>query len=100
MGGGGGAGGGGAKEVRARRVGQGGDPAGLVAGMGLEQVDDHEARQSAIDQVLAAWPENVDEYRAGKKKLIGLFVGEVMKATRGAADPKAVRGLLTASLEG
>ena len=89
-----------AKDVLARMVEQGGDPAELVAEMGLEQVDDHEALQSAIDQVLAAWPEKVDEYRAGKKKLIGLFVGEVMKATRGAADPKAVRGLLTASLEG
>jgi Asp-tRNA(Asn)/Glu-tRNA(Gln) amidotransferase B subunit len=88
-----------AKDVLVRMVEQGGDPADLVAEMGLEQLDDRGALQLAIDQVLAAWPEKVDEYREGKKNLIGLFVGEVMKATRGAADPKAVRELLTASLE-
>ena len=88
-----------AKDVLARMVEQGGDPSDLVAEMGLEQVDDHEALQSVISQVLEAWPDKVDDYRAGKKNLIGLFVGEVMKATRGAADPKAVRGLLTTSLE-
>ncbi len=88
-----------AKDVLARMVDQGGDPSSLVAEMGLEQVGDHEALQSAIDQVLAAWPDKVDDYRAGKKNLIGLFVGEVMKATSGAADPKAVRELLTMSLE-
>ena len=88
-----------AKDVLVRMVEQGGDPADLVAEMGLEQLDDRGALQLAIDQVLAAWPEKVDEYREGKKNLIGLFVGEVMKATRGAADPKAVRELLTVSLE-
>ena len=88
-----------AKDVLARMVEQGGDPSDLVAEMGLEQVDDHEALQSVISQVLEAWPDKVDDYRAGKKNLIGLFVGEVMKATHGAADPKAVRGLLTTSLE-
>lgn len=88
-----------AKDVLARMVEQGGAPADLVAEMGLEQVDDREALQPAIDQVLEAWPDKVDDYRAGKKNLIGLFVGEVMKATRGAADPKAVRDLLTENLE-
>jgi len=88
-----------AKNVLVRMVEQGGDPADLVAEMGLEKVDDRVALQSAIDAVLEAWPEKVDEYRAGKRNLIGLFVGEVMKATRGAADPKTVRELITGSLE-
>ena len=88
-----------AKDVLVRMVEQGGDPASLVAEMGLEQLDDCGALQSAIDDVLAAWPEKVEEYRGGKRNLIGLFVGEVMKATRGAADPKAVREMLTESLE-
>jgi glutaminyl-tRNA synthetase len=88
-----------AKDVLSRMVERGGDPADLVTEMGLEKIDDHAALQSAIDDVLAAWPEKVDEYWAGKRNLIGLFVGEVMKATRGAADPKAVRELLTARLE-
>jgi glutaminyl-tRNA synthetase len=89
-----------AKDVLVRMVEQGGDPADLVAEMGLEKVDDRAALQSAIDEVLAAWPDKVGEYRAGKRNLIGLFVGEVMKATRGAADPKTVRELITGSLEG
>ena len=88
-----------AKDVLVRMVEQGGDPASLVAEMGLEQLDDRGALQLAIDDVLAAWPEKVEEYRGGKRNLIGLFVGEVMKATRGAADPKAVREMLTESLE-
>jgi glutaminyl-tRNA synthetase len=88
-----------AKDVLLRMVEQGGDPASLVAEMGLEKLDDRAALQSAIDAVLAAWPEKVEEYLRGKHTLIGLFIGEVMKATRGAADPKAVRELLTESLE-
>ena len=47
-----------------------------------------------IEEVLSSHPAEVEAYREGKGKLIGLFIGEVMKATRGAADPKIVEGLL------
>jgi len=77
----------------------GGDPEALVEEMGLTSVSDAGALATAIDGVLGAWPEKVEEYRAGKKNLIGLFVGEVMKATRGAADPQAVRTMLSERLD-
>ena len=87
------------KDVLARMVEQGGEPEQLVAEMGLEKVDDREALQLVIDDVFSAWPDKVEQYRAGNKNLIGMFVGEVMKATRGAGDPKTVRELITVSLD-
>jgi len=88
-----------AKDVLARMVEVGGEPSDLIREMGLERVDDEGALSSVIDEVLAAWPDKIDAYRAGKKNLIGLFVGEVMKATGGAADPKAVRTMLAQRLD-
>ena len=84
-----------AKDVLAEMATEGGDPADIVERLGLTQMGDAEALGPVVDGVLAAWPEKVAEYREGRKNLIGLFVGEVMKATKGAADPKAVRTLLT-----
>ncbi|MDA0329050.1 MAG: glutamine--tRNA ligase/YqeY domain fusion protein [Gemmatimonadetes bacterium] len=88
-----------AKDVLARMAEVGGDPAALVERMGLSAVTDEGALGEVIATTLAAWPDKVEEYRAGKKNLLGLFVGEVMKATRGAADPQAVRKLLTQRLD-
>jgi glutaminyl-tRNA synthetase len=87
------------KTVLARMVEQGGDPAALVSEMGVERVTDAAALGPIVDGVLGAWPEKVDAYRAGNANLIGLFVGEVMKATAGAADPRAVRALLEERLD-
>ncbi len=89
-----------AKDVLAEMVEEGGDPAELVARMGLEKVSDADALGPVVDRVLAEWPEKVEEYRAGKKSLRGLFVGQVMKATGGAADPRAVNEMLTRRLDG
>ena len=83
-----------AKDVLAGMVESGGEPADLVESMGLSRVTDAADLGAAVDRVLANWPAKVDEYRAGRTKLIGLFVGEVMKDTGGAADPKAARTLL------
>ena len=88
-----------AKDVLARMAEEGGDPQDLIEEMGLATVADSDTLEAAVDQVLANWPEKVEEYRGGKKGLIGLFVGEVMKATRGAADPKAVRTTLIERLD-
>ncbi len=83
-----------AKDVLAELAESGGEPAEIAARLGVERVADREALATVVDGVLAAWPDKVAAYRAGRESLMGLFVGEVMKATRGAADPVAVRALL------
>jgi Asp-tRNA(Asn)/Glu-tRNA(Gln) amidotransferase B subunit len=83
------------KDVLARMVREGGDPDRLVDAMGLAKVSDPDALGAAVDAVLARWPDKVAEFRDGKSSLIGLFVGEVMKHTRGAADPLAARRILS-----
>jgi glutaminyl-tRNA synthetase len=88
-----------AKDVLSRMAESGGDPGTLIEEMGLAAVTDADALSTVIDDVLAAWPEKVQEYRAGRKNLTGLFVGEVMKATRGAADPATVRSILAERLD-
>lgn len=88
-----------AKNVLAHMAEQGGDPGVLVEEMGLTSLSDADVLSDAVEGVLGAWPDKVEAYRAGKKSLIGLFVGEVMKATKGAADPKAVRTMLSERLD-
>jgi len=83
-----------AKDVLAEMAEKGGDPVAVVARLGLEKLDDASALDAVVREVLAAWPEKVADFRAGKENLLGLFVGEVMKATRGTADPKAARARL------
>ena len=53
-----------------------------------------------IDEVIAANPKQVEQYRAGKKTVAGFFVGQVMKASKGHANPAMVNELLTKKLEG
>ena len=88
------------KDVLARMIDEGGDPHQLIVEMGLEKVSDRSALESVIEEIFAAWPEKVIEYQAGKSGLIGMFVGEVMKSTNGAADPKVARELLLEKLGG
>jgi len=87
-----------AKDVLAVMAREGGTPADIVRRLGLEKVADRDALTPVVEEVLASWPDKVSEYRSGKENLIGLFVGEVMKATKGAADPKVVKTLLTERL--
>jgi glutaminyl-tRNA synthetase len=87
-----------AKDVLGHMAEKGGEPAEIMGRLGLEKMDDHGALDAAVDDALARWPEKVAEYRAGRMSLMGLFVGEVMKATKGAADPRAVKDLLTRKL--
>ena len=75
-------------------------PDRIVEEQGLVQVTDRGAIESAVDGVLAAHPEKVAQYRGGKDKLLGFFVGQVMKATQGAANPALVNELLKAKLAG
>jgi aspartyl-tRNA(Asn)/glutamyl-tRNA(Gln) amidotransferase subunit B len=76
------------------------DPAAIVAEKGLRQITDTGAIEAAIDQVIAANADKVAEVKAGKEKLLGWFVGQVMKATGGKANPGAVNELLRKKLLG
>ena len=71
----------------------------LIDEMGLAAVSDSDQLGGVIDGVLSAMPDKVEAYRSGRTNLIGLFIGEVMKATNGAADPKTVRALLSERLD-
>ncbi|MBL8603668.1 MAG: Asp-tRNA(Asn)/Glu-tRNA(Gln) amidotransferase subunit GatB [Myxococcales bacterium] len=71
----------------------------ILVEKGWRVVTDVAALEAACDAVIAAHPRQAAEFRAGKKGLIGFFVGQVMKATGGQADPKAVDGLLRARLD-
>ncbi|HUR22979.1 MAG TPA: glutamine--tRNA ligase/YqeY domain fusion protein, partial [Acidimicrobiales bacterium] len=82
------------KEVFAELVDRGGDPAVIIAERGLTQMSDEGAVAEVVDQVLAANAGKVDEYRAGKTALFGFFVGQVVKASQGKANPQVVQKLL------
>lgn len=87
-----------AKDVFAAMIENGQTAAAIVEAKGLQQITDTSAIAAAIDAVLAANPEKLAEYRAGKDKLFGFFVGLVMKATGGKANPAALNELLQQKL--
>jgi aspartyl-tRNA(Asn)/glutamyl-tRNA(Gln) amidotransferase subunit B len=89
-----------AKDVFAQMVVSGDDPAAIVEAKGLRQVTDEVAIAAAIDTVLAANPDKLVEYRAGRDKLYGFFVGQVMRLTQGKANPALVNRLLKKKLAG
>jgi aspartyl-tRNA(Asn)/glutamyl-tRNA(Gln) amidotransferase subunit B len=74
-------------------------PADLANKHGLIQNRNTDALQTLVEEVLAAWPDKVAQYKKGKKNLLGMFVGEVMKKSKGSADPKLVNELLTKTLQ-
>lgn len=74
------------------------DPSKIVEEKGLKQVTDTGAIESVIDEVLAEQTEKVAEYKSGKDKLFGFFVGQVMKKSQGKANPQAVNELLKQKL--
>lgn len=89
-----------AKEVFEEMFKTGDKPADIVERKGLRQVTDTGAIEAAIDGVLAANADKVAEFRSGKDKLFGFFVGQVMKQTQGKANPALVNELLTVKLKG
>ncbi|MCF8053551.1 MAG: Asp-tRNA(Asn)/Glu-tRNA(Gln) amidotransferase subunit GatB [Desulfobacterales bacterium] len=74
-------------------------PAVIVEEKGLVQVTDAGAIEAAVDAVLARCPDEVEAYKGGKTKLLGFFVGQVMKETRGKANPKLANEVLKAKLK-
>jgi aspartyl-tRNA(Asn)/glutamyl-tRNA(Gln) amidotransferase subunit B len=87
-----------AKEVFEAMVETGQDPAAIVEAKGLRQVTDTGAIDAAVDAVLAAHPDKLAEFRAGKDKLFGFFVGQVMKAMAGKGNPALVNETLKQKL--
>ena len=74
------------------------DPEKIVKDKGLVQITDTGAIEAAVDAAIAANPKAVAEYKGGKKKAIGALVGQVMKATRGKANPQMVNKMLAKKL--
>ena len=71
-----------------------GDPGAVAERLGLVQVSDQGALAGWVDEVLAAFPAEAARYRTGETKLMGFFVGQVMKRSQGKADPKGVQPVL------
>ena len=75
-----------------------GDADQIIAKRGLEQISDTGAIGALVDETLAANPGQLEQYLGGKDKLFGFFVGQVMKASRGKANPAQVNALLKEKL--
>ncbi|HDP33954.1 MAG TPA: Asp-tRNA(Asn)/Glu-tRNA(Gln) amidotransferase subunit GatB [Candidatus Hydrogenedentes bacterium] len=88
-----------AKEVIAEMYATGLAPAAIVEKKGLAQISDESEIAAVVRQVLEAGPEQVAQFKAGKDKVFGFFVGRIMKATRGKANPQLVNDILRKELE-
>jgi aspartyl-tRNA(Asn)/glutamyl-tRNA(Gln) amidotransferase subunit B len=89
-----------AKDVFLAMWEQGQEADAVIAAQGLRQITDESAIERAIDAVMAASPGQLAEYRAGKDKLFGFFVGQVMMSTQGKANPARLNELLKRKLSG
>jgi Asp-tRNA(Asn)/Glu-tRNA(Gln) amidotransferase B subunit len=87
-----------AKEVLGAMVAGEGGAAEIVAARGLGQVSDPAQLAGVVDEVLAAHPGEAEAYRGGKTQLLGFFIGQAMRTTRGRANPEVLREVLQARL--
>jgi len=83
-----------AKAVFEEMVTSGGMPGEIVEAKGLAQVSDESALERVVEEVLAAHQAQVEQYRAGREQVLGFLVGQVMKMTRGQANPKMANEIL------
>ncbi len=90
----------GAKEVFRSMWAEGGDADAIIEAKGLKQVSDSGAIEALVDEIIAANAEKVAEYRSGKDKLFGFFVGLAMKASKGKANPAQLNDILKQKLAG
>ena len=88
-----------AKQVFEEMVKSGEDPAQIVEAKGLVQISDPAKILPIIDEIIAKNPDNVQKFKAGNTKLLGFFVGQVLKSTGGKANPKVVNELVAKKLE-
>jgi aspartyl-tRNA(Asn)/glutamyl-tRNA(Gln) amidotransferase subunit B len=89
-----------AKEVFEQMWAEGKDADAIIEAKGLKQITDTGAIEKVIEEVMAANPKQLADYRSGKDKLFGFFVGQVMKVTAGKANPAQVNDLLKRKLAG
>ena len=75
-------------------------PEVIIEEKGLKQISDEDELGRTASELLAANPEQVEQYRAGKTKVIGFFVGQMMKQTRGRGNPTVINCLLKEKLDG
>jgi len=87
-----------AKRVYAELLGAGGSPRQAAERLGVIQVRDEAALEAWVDEVIAASPAEVQRFREGEAKLLGFLVGQVMKRSKGKADPKGVQPVLLRKL--
>jgi len=92
--------GGQAKEIFELVLTTGRDPEEIADTEGLKQVSDTGAIETAIDDILANNQDKVEQYKGGKDKLFGFFVGQTMKAMQGKANPQVVNQILKDKLDG
>jgi aspartyl-tRNA(Asn)/glutamyl-tRNA(Gln) amidotransferase subunit B len=83
-----------AKEIFARMFATGESASAIIEREGLKQISDTGALEKIIDEVIAANPKQVEQYRGGKATVLGFFVGQVMKVSRGQANPATVNEIL------
>ncbi|AZB71729.1 Asp-tRNA(Asn)/Glu-tRNA(Gln) amidotransferase subunit GatB [Synechococcus elongatus] len=89
-----------AKEILPELLEKGGSPKAIVEAKGLTQISDPAQIEALVDELLAAHPTELEQYRAGKTKLQGFFVGQLMKKTGGRVDPKLSNQILNQKLKG
>jgi aspartyl-tRNA(Asn)/glutamyl-tRNA(Gln) amidotransferase subunit B len=89
-----------AKDIVEEMYKTGKDPKAIIAEKGMVQITDEGALSIAIQKIMDANPNQLKDYRGGKDKLFGFFVGQVMKATQGKANPQLVNDLLKKMLAG
>jgi len=87
------------KKVLDTMYATGRDPRAIIEEQGLAMVSDAGVIDEAISQTLAAYPDELTRYREGEEKLLGFFMGQVMRATKGKADPNATRQRLLEMLD-
>jgi len=88
-----------AKDVFAKLVGTDRCPAEIVEELGLSQVSDTSELLKIISETIEAHPQAIEDYKAGADKAVGFLVGQIMRQTKGAANPQAVKEIMTAELE-
>jgi aspartyl-tRNA(Asn)/glutamyl-tRNA(Gln) amidotransferase subunit B len=86
------------KEILAAMFASGNSANKVMAETGLKQINDTEKIAAVVREIMAANPKQVEQYRAGKTATLGWFVGQVMKATRGQANPPLVQETLKKEL--
>lgn len=88
-----------AKKVFATMWKEGGNPEEIVKAQGLVQISDTAELSKLVDEVVGKNPKAVEDFKAGKKKVVGALVGQIMKATKGKANPRVINELLNKKLQ-